>query len=261
MGRTLCLALLGFSALVASCQPAGDDESSSRAASSAPALPDEMVWAWRRPETLTFLDVERTGVAAWMATVRLHGDELSVEAREWPLRVAQDAYLAFVVRIESSLDQPPTLSEESRNDLTALLAELVQESGWPELQIDFDARRSERSFYRELLADLRVALPGVRLSITGLLSWCWESDFLGSLEIDEVVPMIYRLGPERARYRERLASSGLDDAPVCQSAIGVSSDEPIPSFRHGGRRYLFHHEAWDEARYREQAERARSALG
>lgn len=252
--------------LAASCQPAGDREPPPSGALHAetfptemPAeMPAEMIWAWRRPETLTFLDTAHTGVAAWMATVRVQGDDLRVEAREWPLRVAEDAYLAFVVRIESSRDEPP--SPDSASPLAALLVDLIEENGWPELQIDFDARRSERAFYRDLLANLRAALPETRLSITALLSWCWDPEFLEDLDVDEVVPMLYRLGPERAQYRRRLEISGFEDAPDCRSAIGVSSDEPIPRFRHRGRRYFFHDEPWDGGRHREQVERARQAL-
>ena len=50
------------------------------------------------------------------------------------------------------------------------------------IQIDFDATKSERSFYRELITDLRQRLPAnVHLSITALASWCMDDDWLSDL--------------------------------------------------------------------------------
>ncbi|MEM7051299.1 MAG: hypothetical protein AAF604_16635 [Acidobacteriota bacterium] len=222
-------------------------------------LPDEMLWAWRRPEVLTFVDPQRTGVAAWMATIHLAGDSLQIEPREWRLAVPSGTYLAAVVRLESSAERPPDLSPELRSKLSDRLLELWRETGWPELQLDFDARVSEREFYRLLLADLRSGMAGGRLSITALLSWCWEPGWLDDLAVDEVVPMIYRLGPEAELFRRRLAAGEPFVAQACLEAIGVSSDEPIPSFAVEGRKYFFHHLPWTADRQREEQERLANA--
>jgi hypothetical protein len=50
-------------------------------------------------------------------------------------------------------------------------------SGPVEIQIDFDATRSERGFYRALLNDLRARVPrSTAFSITALASLCIHDD-------------------------------------------------------------------------------------
>jgi len=53
------------------------------------------------------------------------------------------------------------------------------------VQIDFDARRSQRRFYVRLLRDLRRRMPpSLPLSITALASWCAYDDWLSGLPIE-----------------------------------------------------------------------------
>ena len=63
------------------------------------------------------------------------------------------------------------------------------------LQIDFDARLSQREMYRQLLHDVRGAMPqGMPLSMTALASWRLDDDWLDELPVDEAVPMLFRMG-------------------------------------------------------------------
>jgi hypothetical protein len=115
-------------------------------------------------------------------------------------------------------------------------------------QIDFDARSSDRSFYGDLLRDLRRRLPsGVALSITALASWCMEDDWIAGLPIDEAVPMLFRMGPGDAEVRRRLRRGQDFTDPACRLSAGVSTDEPMPRLHYGRRVYIFHPRPWTAA--------------
>ncbi len=148
-----------------------------------------------------------------------------------------------VFRIESNPRKTPTAKR---------VAELIQEefavARLSAIQIDFDARRSERAYYKVLLSDLRTALgPSVYISITVLTSWCEKGSWIESLPVDEAVPMLFRMGPERARVLTQL-SSGVDfGSQVCRTSIGISTDEPVPQPKSARRVYVFHPGSWEAA--------------
>lgn len=63
------------------------------------------------------------------------------------------------------------------------------EPGAVALQVDFDARASQHTFYARLLRDLRRQMPpSLPLSITALASWCSYDDWIRGLPVDEAVP-------------------------------------------------------------------------
>src|SRR5262249_40974307 len=117
------------------------------------------------------------------------------------------------------------------------------------VQIDFDARASERPMYGRLLRAVRDRLPAdMPLSMTALASWCPENDednWLRGLPVDEAVPMLFRMGPINEPFRI-IAASRDSAAPECRRAVGVSLDEPLP-FRPDSRRvYVFSSRAWTD---------------
>src|ERR1043166_98843 len=107
--RRLAILITGATVLfaVASChrQPARNrlDEAQ---------FPRVMLWAWERPEDLTFLDSQNYGVAYLAQTLTLKGDEVIFSFRHQPLQVPPDAKVIAVTRIESQkiTGQRPTLS-------------------------------------------------------------------------------------------------------------------------------------------------------
>jgi hypothetical protein len=95
------------------------------------------------------------------------------------------------------------------------------------LQIDFDARHSERAFYRALLTRLRRDLPPrFPLSITALASWCLEDAWIEDLPVDEAVPMLFRMGPDGPAIRTALQRGRRFSLPQCRTSVGLSLDEP-----------------------------------
>jgi hypothetical protein len=217
------------------------------AGSDTPAL---TLWAWERPEDLRFLRSTGIGIAPLIATITLHGNDLQLSPRRQPLELPADAPVTAVVRLELDATRLPALSREQGTRLATMMVSLASAGTFRTLQVDFDAPRSARPFYRRLLADLRAALPArARLSMTALASWCLGDPWLDDLPVDEVVPMAFRMGADARGVRQHLAA-GRDFQPVCRSAIGVATDEPLAPFPADRHRYVFAASAWTPDRVR-----------
>lgn len=217
------------------------------AGADAPAL---TLWAWERPEDLRFLRSTGIGIAPLIATITLHGPDLQLSPRRQPLEVPSDAPVTAVVRVELDAARPAALSREQGTRLATMMVSLASAGTYGTLQVDFDAPRSARPFYRRLLTDLRAALPArARLSMTALASWCLGDPWLDDLPVDEVVPMAFRMGADARGVRQHLAA-GRDFQPVCRSAIGVATDEPLGPVPAGRHRYVFTASAWTPDRVR-----------
>lgn len=225
--------------LLLSVPPACRVEPGSQESSS----PRVMLWAWERPERLDFIDPAKVGVAYHAVTFRLAGEQVVPHPRRQPLKVPPGTHVLPVARIE--VEYGTALGEAQRSTLVRSLAELLQQRGARALQLDFDARVSERPFYRELLHALRAALPsGTHLSMTALASWCLYDDWLEGLPVDEVVPMVFRMGADRAAVRAELARRGDFLSPRCRRSVGFVTDEPVPALPGGRRRYWFNPRSW-----------------
>lgn len=204
-------------------------------------LPRVTLWAWERREDLHALDTRRFAVAYLDQTLTI-GLTVASQPRRDLLVFPSSATRIPVVRIEA----PPNalLNAQSRSDAVDAILRSAREPGIAALQVDFDATRSQRPFYRDLLVDLRSRMPaGLPLSITALASWCSFDDWLGGLPVDEAVPMMFRMEPDRRR-----APPSLDDfrirEPLCQTSVGISTTEPWPSDLDGKRIYVFPDNGW-----------------
>jgi hypothetical protein len=214
---------------------------SARNSTNVESLPPVVLWAWERPENLTFLDPQTTAVAFLAKTITLSDDKVSVKPRLQPLRVAPDTKLIAVVRIETDRARAPSLSLAQLQQ-TAL--EISSLSGVSVVQIDFDATVSERDFYRKLLQRVRFELsPSVGLSMTALASWCAGDNWIADLPVDEAVPMLFRMGVERRQFQRRLETGQRFEAGICRNSAGVSTDELVtaPAVN---RLYIFNPQPW-----------------
>jgi hypothetical protein len=208
------------------------------------AFPPIVLWAWERPELLDFIDPHAVGIAFLARTLYLSGPDVIVRPRLQPLSVPHETKLMAVVRLESDRLRPPDLSLRQLEIVTAALAEVGGLHGIKVLQIDFDAVVSQRAFYRDVLQQLRHQLPAsMPLSITALASWCIYDDWLTGLPVDEVVPMVFRMGADQHRIRRYLAHRDFR-AASCRHSLGLSTDEPLPALPARRRLYLFHPHAW-----------------
>jgi len=204
--------------------------------------PELFLWVWQRPEDLSFIEPASTRLALWVATIRLTGRELVVDARRAPVRYPPGTELVAVVRLETEPDFDYALREAVADRIAGLVGAL--DAG--EVQIDFDATESQREFYAELLAEVRLRLPERQLSITALASWCYADHWLDDLPIDAAVPMYYRLGPDRDLVRRYLAERRQISAAICGKNAGYSLDEPDVPWVPAKRVFVFNAERWNE---------------
>jgi len=191
--------------------------------------PRVVLWSWERPENLEFINSSwprEIAVAFLARTIRLRAGETIVKPRLQPLRFPQGTELIAVARIET---EEAALSHTQLETTVSAINQLARQSNVGAIQIDFDAKESERPFYREMLQTLRQSLPAkMRLSITALASWCIHDDWLTGLPIDEAVPMLFRMGVERDEIKGYLAMGRTFRSRLCRNSLGVSTDEPLP---------------------------------
>src|SRR3984957_3039669 len=203
-------------------------------------LPSIMLWAWQRSENLSFIDTQTTGVAYLAGTAGILPDGFpEFEPRLQPLRLQPGTPVLAVVRIESAASHAPAPIAP----LAPALSQVAHEPAIRGLQIDFDARASERAFYISLLRALRTQSPAP-VGITALASWCEGDRWLEHTNIAEDVPMFFRMGKDETHNMQVTSSS-------CASSIGLSTDEAWPLYRPPGlkRIYLFSPRAWNRESY------------
>jgi hypothetical protein len=204
-----------------------------------PGFPRVVLWAWEHPENLAFLDPGRTGIAMLAGTIWVRDGKVRCQARMQPFRVPPATPLILTVSVASDGSSLPAAQEVANCALS-----WTQMPGMRALQIDFDARRSEREWYRELLVALRRGLaPSTALTITALTSWCEDDGWIRDLPIAEAVPMLFRMGPGEVWNRRDFT------VPLCRSSVGVSTDELPAKIPAGRRIYFFHPGRWTEDDY------------
>jgi hypothetical protein len=212
-----------------------------------PGFPRVFLWAWEHPEHLTFLDPHAVGVALLARTVSWRGLDISSQPRLQPLDVPPGTTVIAVVRLESMAPPLP--------DAGFVAGEILKAAALPRigaLQIDFDARLSERAWYADLLNRLRGQMnPSMPLTITALASWCLGDPWIHNLPVMDAIPMMFRMG--LGDPREVLDYS----LEVCRSSVGVATDEIPPIVPHRRRIFIFHPGPWTPQAYRGAMQLAR----
>jgi len=206
-------------------------------------LPPKIVWAWERPENFTELPSD-IGVAYVATSVMLEGEQTKVRPRAQPLKVRNDTALIPVIHVDASYRHPPSLSNDQRDIIVDQLLKFAKITQAPMIQLDFEARRSQRSFLQEVVALARTRLPQTQaLSMTALASWCAGDFWLSDIQADEIVPMAFRMAKDEALIRDLLISEKRFPRKRCQNAIGFATDEPTQNVT-VKRRYYFSPVAW-----------------
>jgi hypothetical protein len=210
-------------------------------------LPPIILWAWEQPEDLTFLDPARFGVAYLAKTCTLTGDDVSVRPRLQPLKVPDGTVVIAVVRIETDPRDKPAYTDQQAERLISEISGAARARGVSGIQVDFDAKSSERAFYRNVLVHLKSSLPAREpLSITALASWCYGDDWISSLPVDEAIPMLFRMGVDSSNVRRSLESRTDFKAAAALHSLGISTDEILPWIPPGRRVYIFSPKPWTE---------------
>jgi predicted DNA-binding antitoxin AbrB/MazE fold protein len=210
-------------------------------------MPRVILWAWERPTDLRFINPRETGVAFLARTIHLRAAEVVVRPRLQPLELPEGSKVIAVARVESDAQNKAQLSDQQRDKLAAAIAEMARLPNVSRIQIDFDATKSERTFYRDVILEVRRRLPeNVTLSITALASWCTYDDWLSDLPIDEAVPMLFRMGVDEKQINNRLATGEDFHTALCRQSYGISTDEPRPKLLAARRLYVFNPDPWTE---------------
>ncbi len=212
----------------------------------APPRRQLVVWAWERPEDLRFLP-PGVEVAAQTGFVEISGDRVFARGRRFPLRVNGEPEVAVVhVQIDprGRLDWTPAQRAAA---VSAVLA--LGRQPWAKwLQIDFEVRQSQRQVLLDLLEGVRQGMPrSVGLSMTAIASWCETESWLRHAPVDEIAPMVFRMGPPGGRLKEMLEAGGDFREPECRKAIAISADTPLRRVPDGRKIYLFSPRSWRPA--------------
>jgi hypothetical protein len=202
-------------------------------------FPHTILWAWERPEDLRFLNPKQFAVAFLAQTLTLSTQDVLVKPRQQPLKVSPETKLIAVTRIET--DKIPALSQNQLDELTRLIVNTLKLKNVAAIQIDFDAKVSQRGFYRQLLSQLRAKIPAtLPLSITALASFCLSDPWIKDLPIDEAIPMIFRMGADNNKVKTLLKNGTDFSIPLCQQSYGIATDEPLTmNFDKTRRLYIF----------------------
>lgn len=210
-----------------------------------PPPPTVTVWAWERPEDLRFLDPERHAVAILVGTIKLDAGHMVPSRRRQPLRLPTGIGKTAVVRLEATPGAVARRSEVLAAEVAERVVAWAEALGATAVQIDFDARVSERLFYRILVDRLRGRLLATtRLEITALASWCLGDPWIADLAIDEAIPMLFRMGVDNTTVRAHLGRGGDFAVPLCRQSLGLSLDEPLERLPPGRQIHLFNPQRW-----------------
>jgi hypothetical protein len=254
------LVVLGIVALTAGVLVHGirhraQDDSRSLATSTeiAASLAHGVAWIWpdsNGPQTPRGTAAPYRDAAVLAESLMLRGAGVEHGGRTQQLALLAGVRLVPVVHVEAAADVPAEFTPAQRN---AVIAAVRRQAGAAVagaglLQLDFEAPARTRDAYRALVAAVREALPDeVRLSVTVLAHWCTQGDWLDHLPVDEVVPMLYRLGPHADDWRRRFVQDDPTLARRCRGpALGFATNDPPPPalLARATRPYWFDEAAW-----------------
>ncbi len=212
------------------------------------AMPRTILWAWERPEDLTFADPAEFGVAFLAQTIYLSGSDVLPKPRRQPLAVSPGAYVIAVTRVETTKETAfrPKLDSEMAVETASLIVGTMKLPDVRAVQVDFDAVVSEREFYSRLMAAVRARLPvETPLTMTSLASWCTGDAWFNDFPVAEAVPMVFHMGADSDKIRTFLKNGNDWDEPLCRGSYGLllggSDDIKIVP---GRRIYYFKDSAW-----------------
>lgn len=208
-----------------------------------------VVWAWERPENLLFLNGDAE-VAVQTGFVMLSGDRVFARGRHDPLLAEPSRVTTSLVHVEIDRLQPLAWTPEMRRGTVQAVLSYAAAVPAERVQVDFEVRQSERQVLLDVLHDVRAALPAkTLLSMTAIASWCDTESWLDAAPVDEIVPMLFRMGPRGETLKARLASGGDFRNRRCRSALAVSTDAPLKTAPAGRRVYMFSPRGWSQADY------------
>ncbi|MBK6742596.1 MAG: hypothetical protein IPG66_06285 [Hydrogenophilales bacterium] len=204
-----------------------------------------VLWAWERHEDLSFLGRGEAAIAPVVVTVTLAGTTATTTWRRERMQFASGAEILPVIHVEAfDRLRSPVLNTEQKIVLTDTIIEVASRYPARVVQLDFEARPSQRAFYKAVLNDVRQRDTHIRLSLTALASWCVGDRWLQDLTVEEIVPMLFRMGRDGTRIRDGYQRTGSLPAKECNDSVGLATDEWMPTSVSARRIYLFSPRPW-----------------
>ena len=186
------------------------------------AGPRIYLWVWQYDADMSWIDCESIGISYLAGTVRIGPKSEFSKPRLNTLRIPRGAHVEAVVRVEAAEGVP--LADERVSQVRELILDLVGDRPVESLQIDFDAKKSQRSFYTKLLQSLRSRFPGTKdLNMTALASWLTYDRWTQNLPVAHVVPMLFRMGIDHDAILRFLRKKSF---LISADSLGLSVDEP-----------------------------------
>lgn len=219
------------------------------------------IWAWDRFDDLSFLKDDTT-VTYYAGTFYLRENRAFFNPRKKELICPDSTKTSPSFRIEAVSEINAEYKESVINSICVTVKKYLQAHKKPGslnmVQIDFDATKSQRSFYRELLKELRATLGAeTKISITALTSWCIADRWMQDLDVDEIVIMLFSMGKDKDETLALLELDNLDTGNDAKTAIGISANEPATNQKlkelgildEAAKLYIFQSLPWTKNRY------------
>lgn len=188
--------------------------------------PPAVAWLWKDAAPPAW---SRARVAVVDRHILLSGDTIRERAGAKPRRLPAGTQVTPVVHVELDLLRPSASLRAASPVIIKAMHSAAQAttSGW--VQLDLEARPSQRADYRALVQELRSVLPTkIQLSVTALAWWCRSPAWLDGLAANEVVPMFFKMGRDGQAVRALVAQRPAALHPLCRSgSAGFSPQEPF----------------------------------
>lgn len=188
--------------------------------------PPAVAWIWKDAAPPAW---SQARVAVVDRHILLSGDSVRERPGAKPRRLPAGTEVTPVVHVELDLLRPAASLRAATHLIVTAMESAAQAttSGW--VQLDLEARPSQRADYRALVQEIRRVLPAkVRLSVTALAWWCRSPAWLDGLAANEVVPMFFKMGRDGKDMRALVALQPSALHPLCRAdSAGFSPQEPF----------------------------------
>ena len=209
-------------------------------------LKKTVLWSWERYEDLSYIDPKVTSVAPLIATFIINKDEkvkAKLRLNHYKIPIKTNILPVFRIEIETA-----NLNYATIYKLVLKILSLSKENQL--IQLDFDARLSQRTLYRDII-NLLVKHKR-EVSITALASFCTFDSWLDNLPIKFAVPMLYGGEAKDKGLREaKILFEKLGVWPVkkCRGYVGILQQNEKINIPNNHASFIFNNSAWNRNQY------------
>lgn len=207
-----------------------------------------VLWVWDRPDNLNDLNLtfaKEYQVAPLLATIHISESGLKVEERHHSFLAPDQREKMGVLRIDTPKLRTLSLANELIDPLVFIITAYEYRFKLDAIQLDFDAKLSERKFYDLLLKKLRSRLQTkTKLSITAIASWFTDRWWKDS-SVDEIVFMFYPLRASEVNFYKNLLRNPSYFKAKPKISVAFSVQDPMERPAKAHRVFWFNHQGWN----------------